>query len=147
MKDKIISFLPVAALALIIAASGVLMFNVSRQEPAIMDELAHIPAGYSYAKYLDYRLNPEHPPLLKALSGLPLTFLNLNFPLNNENWTTKLNAQWDMGSLFLYHSGNNADQIVETARIFPIILTLLTILLIYFWSREFLGRWWALLPA
>jgi hypothetical protein len=147
MNNKLHSVLPVVLLTVAVAVSGLLMLNVSHEESAVMDELAHIPAGYSYARYLDYRLNPEHPPLLKALAGLPLLGLDLNFPLNNENWTSKLNAQWDMGSLFLYHSGNNADQIVETARIFPIIITLLTILLIYIWSRELMGKWWALLPA
>jgi hypothetical protein len=39
---------------------------------AIVDEIAHIPSGYSYLHFGDYRLNPEHPPLIKDLAGLPL---------------------------------------------------------------------------
>ena len=35
------------------------------------DEVAHIPAGYSYLKYRDFRLNPEHPPLIKVWDTLP----------------------------------------------------------------------------
>ncbi|KKW11827.1 MAG: Glycosyl transferase, family 39 [Candidatus Jorgensenbacteria bacterium GW2011_GWB1_49_9] len=134
-------------LVLILGLAFVFMLQASRNESATMDELAHIPAGYGYVKYLDYRLNPEHPPLIKALSALPLIFEKLNFPTQSKSWTDEVNGQWDMGTQFLYRSGNNADQIIGTARIFPIILTLLTILLIYVWSREILGNWWSLLPA
>ena len=53
-------------LVVIVLASFGLMLNASLQESATMDESAHIPAGYGYVKYLDYRLNPEHPPLVKS---------------------------------------------------------------------------------
>ena len=36
------------------------------------DETSHLVAGYSYLIAHDYRLNPEHPPLLKKLAALPL---------------------------------------------------------------------------
>lgn len=134
-------------LFIILILSGSFMWIAARQESAIMDELAHIPAGYTYDRFLDYRLNPEHPPLLKALSALPLLSLPLIFPTEDSHWTKDVNAQWDLGALFLYGSGNNADQIVTYARIFPILLTLLTIVLIYVWARELLGNEWALLPA
>lgn len=145
--NKIYSYFPIILLALIIISSAVLMLNASSQESATMDELAHIPAGYSYVKYLDFRLNPEHPPLLKALSGLPLLSQNLTFPENHKSWREDVNGQWDSGTEFLYKSGNDADKIIFLARIFPIILTLLTIILIYIWSRELLGVWWSLLPT
>ena len=48
------------------------MFTVARGDAGTTDEVAHIPAGYSYDKVQDYRLNPEHPPLAKAIAGLPL---------------------------------------------------------------------------
>ena len=147
MANKFRSVSPVIILIAIVAISAFLMFDVSRQESATMDELAHIPAGYSYVKYLDYRLNPEHPPLLKALAALPLLDMNLKFPTDSPKWEKEVNNQWDIGSIFLFQSGNNPDKIVQSARIFPIIITLLTIVLIYLWSRELLGKWWALLPA
>ncbi|MFH0712613.1 MAG: glycosyltransferase family 39 protein [Candidatus Jorgensenbacteria bacterium] len=135
---------------LVIAILGIsfgLMWNAAKLETAIFDETAHIPAGYGYVKYLDYRLNPEHPPLVKALSAIPLLFMDLNFPLHHPAWTDDVNGQWETGAQFFYGVGNDADQIVVNSRIFPIILTLLTIILIYIWSRELLGNWWALLPA
>lgn len=139
---------PVAILAIIILVSGMFMIWSSSEESAIMDELAHVPAGYGYVKYLDYRLNPEHPPILKALSALPLIFIkNLKFPENSKAWEEDTNGQWDVGTEFLYKSGNNADSIIFYARIFPIILTLVTAILIFIWGSKVVGRFWALLPV
>src|SRR3990167_8252997 len=107
------------ALVLILALSLGLMVFSSFQESAVMDELAHIPAGYSYLNNLDYRLNPEHPPLVKMAAGIPLLFLDLNFPTDIPAWNEEVNGQWDMGYEFLYQSGNDADQIIQWARTGP----------------------------
>lgn len=139
--------LSVFLFSIILALSAVLMLNSSGKESAIMDELAHIPAGYSYIKFFDFRLNPEHPPLVKALSAAPLLGMGLNFPLNDPSWTTDINGQWNVGNNFLYEYGNNADKIIFWSRLFPILLTLLTTLLIFIWARKLLGNFWALLPA
>jgi hypothetical protein len=95
----------------------------------------------------DYRLNPEHPPLLKALSALPLSFLDLNFPTDIKAWTEDINGQWDMGTAFIYNSGNNADLIIQLSRIAPMILTLLLILFTYLLGKIVIGEKWALIPA
>ena len=134
-------------LLLICAASFALMFWAAHTDSAIDDELAHIPAGYGYVHNLDYRLNPEHPPLIKALAMLPVLALNPNYPTDNNAWVSEVNGQWDMGTAFLYQSGNNADAIIQTARVMPILITILVILLIYFFARRLMGPWWALLPA
>ena len=138
---------PYFLLAIICAASFFLMWRASSGDSAIMDELAHIPAGYGYVHNLDYRLNPEHPPLLKALAALPALFLNPVFPTGAQAWQTDVNGQWEMGAKFLYESGNDADSIVRVARIGPILLTILLIILIYIWSAQLLGKFWGLLPA
>src|SRR5580704_9539506 len=82
----------------IAAAMLLLMFGLGLGSmlgnSAIVDELAHIPAGYSYLKYGDYRLNPEHPPLIKDIAALPLMFMNLKFPHNQPAWTTEVNGEW-----------------------------------------------------
>src|SRR3989344_2626653 len=112
-----------------------------------MDELAHIPAGYSYARYQDHRLNPEHPPLVKVLAGIPLLLQGLNFPTDQDSWQKDINGQWTAGSQFLYESGNDADRIISWARFGPILLTLLLIIAVYWFSKELMGRWWAFLPT
>lgn len=109
-------------------AAGVLlivMFGLGissmANDSATVDEGAHIAAAYSYLHYGDYRLNPEHPPLIKDLAGLPLRFMNLSFPDNEAAWTAELNGQWNSGLNFLYHIGNDAQAILFWARL-PILL-------------------------
>jgi len=123
------------------------MATVSMQEAGTQDELAHIPSGYSYVRYLDYRLNPEHPPLVKMIAGAPLLFLGLNFPTDSLAWQDAVNGQWDVGSEFLYESGNDADKIIQWSRMGPMLLTLILTLFVYIWSKELIGSKWALLPT
>ena len=135
------------AVALLCLISFTFMLWAARTDSAIDDELAHIPAGYGYVHNLDYRLNPEHPPLVKALAMLPVLFLNPAFPTNTDAWQNAVNAQWDMGREFLYQSGNDADAIIQTARLMPILLTILTIIFVFLLARRLLGNFWALLPT
>ncbi|MBU3925918.1 glycosyltransferase family 39 protein, partial [Patescibacteria group bacterium] len=88
----------------------------------------------------DYRLNPEHPPLIKDLSAIPLLFLNLNFPVDVSAWTEYINGQWDMGRIFIYESGNDADQIIHFSR-FPImLLAILFGWLLFKWTKKLYGN-------
>ena len=137
--------LPNLAVVLLLIIAAALMLNAAWTDSAIFDETAHIVAGYTYVKHLDYRFNPEHPQLVKMLAGLPLLFQNLNFDTSKGYWNG-LNEQWWAGNEFLYKSGNNADQIIFWARIGPILLALLLILFTYYIAKELVGRWWALLP-
>ena len=41
---------------------------------ATYDETSHLPSGYAALAWSDYRLNPEHPPLIKMWAALPLLF-------------------------------------------------------------------------
>jgi hypothetical protein len=113
---------------------------VSSQESTTMDEQAHIPSGYSYMKYRDMRLNPEHPPMLKDLAGIPLQFLNVKFPVDDQAWQTGINEQWTLGNKFINETpGNNADTITFWSR-FPIVLVALLLgFFIFRWTRELAG--------
>jgi len=138
-------FLISLAACLMLGAMFILMFFSSWNDAATFDEVAHIPAGYSYLTQKEYRLNPEHPPLIKDLAAFPLLYLNLNFPTDVASWTTDINGQWRMGSIFLYESGNNPDQILHFAH-FPIILLALFFgWLLFRWVRKFYGDKVALL--
>lgn len=109
---------------------AVLAFGSSAGDSLTVDESPHIGAGYSYIVKGDYQLNPEHPPLLKILSGTSiwigakLTGNTVNFPDTIPAWTEKVNAQWDIGYAFLFTSGNDANTIIWWARL-PTILILL----------------------
>jgi 4-amino-4-deoxy-L-arabinose transferase-like glycosyltransferase len=143
--QKLLS-LPNLIVVLIVVIPALFMLNAGRGDSAIFDETAHIVAGYTYLKHLDYRFNPEHPMLVKMIAGLPLIFQNFNFSTEKGYWSG-VNEQWWAGNEFLYKSGNDADKIIFSARIGPIILALILIIFVYIWAKTLIGRWWALLPA
>lgn len=109
-------------------------------DSAIYDETAHIPAAYSYLKFHELRLNPEHPPLIKDLAAFPLMFLKLNFDTTQDFWTESPDGQWDAGGSFLYGSKNNPDRIVFWSRIPIVILSIIFGLFIFFWARQLAGK-------
>lgn len=109
------------------------------------DELAHIPAGYSYLTQFDYRVNPEHPPLVKDLAALPLLFLNLNFPSSDQLWLQQSEApqwwvQFDLGNKFIYGSGNDPRSIIVFSRLPMIFLLLLLGWFLFKWTKELGGN-------
>ena len=71
MKIKLIA-------AAILVFSSVLAYTSVWNDSFIVDEIPHVGAGYSYVTKNDFRLNPEHPPLVKDLAGLALLTLDLN---------------------------------------------------------------------
>lgn len=126
------------AAGVLILVSLAISFTLISRDAAIVDETAHIPAGYSYAAYGDYRLNPEHPPLAKLISGIPLQFLDLKGPKLDSSWQNIL--QWDSGWFFIFNAGNNPDQVVFWARL-PMLLFVLALgVLIYKWASEEFGN-------
>ncbi|MEK7631103.1 MAG: phospholipid carrier-dependent glycosyltransferase [Patescibacteria group bacterium] len=132
---------------ILLALGFILAFTSSWNESAIFDETAHIGAGYSYVTQRDMRLNPEHPPLVKDLAGLPLAFLDLKFPLTTDAWEQMVNGQWDQGGEFIFSFGNDADLILRAAR-FPImVLALLAGIFLFWWTERQFGSIAALLAT
>lgn len=136
----------------LLAFYGVLSILVSAQESATFDEKAHIPSAYSYVRYGDMRLNPEHPPLLKDLAGLPLLFLDIRFPIDTPEWRTGINEQWTLGDMFMNCTRpdiacNDSDAILLWSR-FPItLIALLLGLFLFFWGQEIGGALTGLLAT
>ncbi|OHA09501.1 MAG: hypothetical protein A3A44_02970 [Candidatus Sungbacteria bacterium RIFCSPLOWO2_01_FULL_60_25] len=118
----------------------VLMFASSLGDAAIMDELAHIPAAYSYVFLKDARLNPEHPPLIKDIAALPLIGQDLNFPTDIKAWQYDVNGQWDQGATFLYEAGNDPARILKLMRLPMMLLAVLFGWMIWLFSRRHFGE-------
>ena len=129
----------VATLLLVVMAY--LLLYRANIETNVVDESPHIAAGYTYNVLRDYRLNPEHPPLIKMLAALPLAFQNLNFPTQDTAWTNAVNGQWDVGNQFLHWSRNNPKNITFLTRIGPILITLLVGVILFIWSRKLYGAY------
>ena len=141
MKKNIYVYIVAGLLLLIMFLLSV--FSI-KDDTLTYDESSHIPSGYSYLTQRDYRMNPEHPPLIKDLAALPLLFLHLNFPKDNPNWTQASPAVWwnqfDFGREFLYNSGNNPDKILFWARL-PMILVLVIFgWFVFMWARKLWGN-------
>lgn len=112
-----------------------------KDDSATMDEVAHLPAGYSYLTQKDMRLNPEHPPLIKDLSAIPLLFIQgINFPSEIKDWKEDINGQWGFGYYFLYQAGNPVDQMIFWGRIPMILILILLGFYIFKWARELFGN-------
>jgi hypothetical protein len=116
-------------------------FFSMKEDALTFDELAHIPAGYSYLTKQDYRINPEHPPLIKDIPAIPLLFLNLNFPDDRQVWLQKDSApawwvQFDLGREFIYHSDNNPRKIIFWSRFAMIMLTLFLGWILFWWTKK-----------
>ncbi|MBI3933392.1 MAG: glycosyltransferase family 39 protein [Acidobacteria bacterium] len=129
-------FVPAAAAALLVLMA-VLMYASSRNDSITTDELPHVAAGYSYLVKADYRLNPEHPPLMKDLAAFPLLFMNLRAPWDDKSWTQETNGQWGFGSLLIF--GNNADAITQAAKSPMILFTVALGWVIFWWTRKQFG--------
>jgi len=132
-------------IALILGFMFVVSVLNAKNDSAIFDETAHIGAAYSYVTQHEIRLNPEHPPLIKDLAGIPLLFMNLKFDTSLPFWTGELPKKWDDGQWLagrhlLYEVGNNADQILFWARFPVILISLLLGLFIFKWTRELAGK-------
>ncbi len=128
----------------ILLAHFIVSLSVSSQESAIYDEKAHIPAAYSYVRYGDMRLNPEHPPLLKDLAGLPLLALQPAFPIQSSEWQSGINEQWTIGDMFINCTKpdiacNDADKILFWSRLPIILLSVILGIGIFIWTRELGG--------
>ena len=122
---------------------GVSALNAYR-DSATFDEVAHIPASYSYVTQHDTRLNPEHPPLIKDMAGFPLLFLDLKFDTTQAFWTGKLprawdEGQWEAGKHLLYEAGNDPDAIIFWARLPIVILSVIFGLFLFKWGKEIAG--------
>src|SRR3989344_9697983 len=127
MSNRLTNILAVLIFAFVL----VVTVSSINNDSLTMDELAHLPAGYSYLTQQDMRLNPEHPPLVKDLAALPLLFMKINFPHQSSGWNTLLTSDinrtpsWQtdvtFGNDLLYYSGNDAQKMMRHGRI-PIIL-------------------------
>ena len=85
--------------------------------------------------HADYGLNPEHPPLVKLLTTVPLLRLNLTSPVLEERFFKE--DAFLRGKEFLYQ--NDPDKILGRTRTVAAVLSLLTALVVFFGTREMFG--------
>lgn len=112
------------------------------EDSAVIDELAHVPAGVSYVLKGDMRLNPEHPPLVKQLAGAAvvlgarLTGLTFDFPDWLPEWQLGANDEWYFGARFLYDTNHIPQDMLRWGRL-PMLGTTVAFGIAFFiWVRR-----------
>ena len=121
----------------VVAISGALEIRSAMGETQTWDEGIHISAGYSYLTLGDYSWNVEHPPLVKIISALPLLRLHLKVPATVVEG--KRPDQVHFGIDTLYNNRAPADSILIAARGPNILLTLLFLVAVAWWTRRRFG--------
>src|SRR3989338_139068 len=129
-------------LVLLIIILGFVQISSLLADSQTVDEGPHILAGYSYLKTGKILLNPEHPPLLKAWSALPLLILNPDLPeeVKNAAGTRAELDQWGLSYEFLHKSRIPADTIIFWSRLMMVILATLGALGIALIARIWFGN-------
>ncbi len=126
-----------ASALMLLAAMFALQVSSAVNDSQTVDEGAHLAAGYSYWKTGDFRLNPEHPPLLKLLASVPLLALPIHLPTSADAW--REGDQWAFARELLYHNTIPADTILFWGRLFPMLSGLALAALVAVWSWRLWG--------
>lgn len=123
---------------LLIGFFAVRLYVSERSTALVTDEFVHIPAGYVYLKVQRFDLNPEHPPLVKILSGLPLMILNPPLPgdpKHEKDWNRWFKFCMD----FFYQAGDKARDVITWARVPIILISCLLAWLVFAWAKNAFG--------
>ena len=113
-----------------------------RLKSPTFDETLHLFAGYSYLKWGDFGINPEHPPLAKIVAALPLLALHLNDPgveRRERDWVQSDRSHaWELANRLLFLN-NDAETIFFHAKGVMILLALGLGVVVFLWARELFG--------
>ena len=124
-------------LAVVLLAYCIYAFTSSARTAPTSDEIPHLAAGYVALQTGDRTLNAEHPPLVKMLAAAALREHPHVAGLSQTRWSEI--DEWEFGRQFLYHSGADAQALVEQGRIAPIVIGGMLCLICFCWSRSLFG--------
>lgn len=136
VKHEMLTRILVGSLLLVFI--GQLSVTIVR-DSATWDEGDHIYSGFRSLEHGDFGLNPEHPPLVKALAAVPLLPMRLNVPEPQNIYYVA--AAFLGGKSLLFESGNDAEAILARARIATGSLAVLLAILLFLAGREMFGIW------
>ena len=128
------------AAAILLAAAFVQMALASRFASAVVDEPAHLTAGYLSLARGDRTINREHPPLIKDLAALPLLALRPVLPAIEPGSPPpgSEDFEFDYARRFLYRA-NDADRLLAAGRLPVMILAVFLGAIVFVWAREVAG--------
>jgi hypothetical protein len=119
------------------------------RESATWDEPQHLTSGYLALRQGDYRLDPEHPPVVRLWAALPLlamgdikldaTPIDGADPHDWVGGNAPIN-EFEFSHDFMYRV-NDADRMLYAGRLMIVLLGVLLGVLLFAWTKEWLGIW------
>ena len=149
-ENKLLGIPAALPAGLLLVLMAVLAGGAALRESVTVDEVSHIGAGVSYLQKLDLRLNPEHPPLPKVLSALPLVIRGVHADYNHICWTFSdkffqaFLGQWVFGE-WLLEKWNDPKSSLAWARLPMLLLMLALGWTIFSFAKQLGGPWGGLL--
>lgn len=129
-------------LAFAVTFAAVEIVSYTRKS-ATWDEPMHLTAGYVALARGDYRVDPSHPPFLRMWAALPLL---ASAPLNAPTFELRDDTvvKWLGGTAYTYaravlYQWNDADRLLYRARFMSVVWGVALGMLLFAWTREWLG--------
>jgi hypothetical protein len=131
-------------IALFVLAFSFVALATVKEKSLTFDEPLHLLAGYSYLKWGDYRVNPEHPPLGKLLAALPLLVFNIKDPRPTA-------PEWDQipgrppgvptiqVAAEMFFVKNDAERLFFYGKLPLLFLTLVLGVFVFLWAKQWFG--------
>ncbi|MGE5304700.1 MAG: ArnT family glycosyltransferase [Alphaproteobacteria bacterium] len=133
---------PAIAATFLLLLFASISFTTALDQSPTFDEPLHLYAGYSYLKWGDFRVNPEHPPLVKMLAALPLMLRPVHedgiMSTERNIVQTRKDYEWVLADQFL-KSNQDVDALFLGARLLMIGLAVALGVVVFLWAREIYG--------
>lgn len=101
------------------------------------DEINHLHAAYRYWQCNDFGWNPEHPPLMKIVAGLPLEFMHINDPIPHACGAPNTKGiDFNAGHQFIFA---NPEKMLTRARFAVSLFPVLLLVSVWFFARKMFG--------
>ncbi len=125
-----------AAAAVIVVVHLVLVLHGATRHSAVFDEVVYPTSGYAYLTTGDYRMNPEHPPLMKLWTGLAWIGSGLSARAT-PGWED--GSQWRFGPAMIYESGREPAALLFRARAMIALLSAALAICVFAVARRLSG--------
>jgi tetratricopeptide (TPR) repeat protein len=128
----------VAAVAVFVLLFSVVAVTAIPQKSNTVDEPVHVLAGYSYLKWADFRLNPEHPPLAKMWAAVPL-LARSQAPRPDTRSARYFSGIITVANLQEFFPGTAVETVFFAAKLQMVLLAIALGIFVFAWSKELFG--------
>lgn len=124
---------------MLLLAMGAAMVAASWNESPTDDEVVHLPAGISYWRRRDLRINLEHPPLLKLVGGLGALTARPRLDFSSRLWTGAVSGNYGKWCAEAFPTARAALRLLRHARPAMALLAIFAGWLVFIVGRQIGG--------